>query len=171
MLKKLKEFLKRLDFSKSIKTEKLLNTFAKDEKIARSIFSPINISKKGDKLKPNAFKTPAGIDEVSVNRLSFSSPDFCKKISKTIENPEYDRNYFGIAMLYKKEIDNCDCSVVYSPQHGNNFHADIKIGYIPERGQPLPAEFQKKVKDLSNTARLFKDPNPESLKWEGDPIE
>lgn len=51
------------------------------EKIARSIFSPVNVTK-SEKLRTNAFKSPPNIDEVSVNRLDYANATICKKLSK-----------------------------------------------------------------------------------------
>ena len=147
------------------------NEFSDFEKIVRSIFSPINISKNGLRIQPNAFWTPAEIDEVSVNRLSYTTINFCKDHSKKIQNPIFKRNYFGFALLYPNQIYGCNAKIVYTPGKNNKFHSDIKIGYIPQKGQALPSEFQKKIKDLAKRAKLFKDPNPDSKHWEGKTVE
>lgn len=140
-----------------------------NERIVRSIYSPMNITKKGT-LNANAFKSPPDIDEISVNRLDYTTPDFCKNLSK--KNESTNRTYFGFAILTKNEIFKAGCDIVYSPitlplDKINPFHADIKIGYIPQRGQQLPSEFQKKANDLTKSARLYSDPNPNSLTWDG----
>ena len=103
--------------------------------------------------------------------MHYTNADFCKKNGKSIQNPSTDRNYFGLALLYKGEIDECNCDIHYTPQENNPYHSDIKIGYVPERGEPLPSEFQKKVKKLTEKSRLFEDPNPNSDVWEGDNLE
>lgn len=171
MLKRLKKYLTTLGFYRSEKHHSIPFEFEDSEKIVRSIFSPINISKDGTKLKANAFKSPTGIDEISVNRLFYTSLNFCKNISKEIQNPSGNRSYFGLALLYKEEIDQCNCDIYYTPNEDNAFHADIKIGYIPKRGEPLPSEFQFKVKELTAKSRLFKDTNPNSSNWDGGVVE
>lgn len=152
--------------------------FQETEKISRTIFSPINL-KANLKLKNNAFTTPAGMDEVSVNRLDFTTSHFIKKISKMIASPEADRSYYGIAILDVGDIYKCNSSIVYSPNFiqeksekvENPYHSDIKIGFVKEQGKPLPAEFNYKVDSMVKLARFYHDKNPESEHWEsGDLI-
>jgi len=151
-----------------------------NEKIARSVFSPINLNKKG-KLNANTYKSPAGIDEVSVNRLTYTTPNFCKKISKSIEQPQNRREYFGLAILDTSEIRKCKADILYSPiylptKSKNIYHSDIKVGHIKEKvkngmqGEPLPAEIQYKIKQLTDNARFYKDPNPNDDNWTGDEL-
>lgn len=149
------------------------NTIDDNEKIVRFVFSPINVNKKG-KLKPNAFKSPAGIDEVSVNRLDYTTADHCKQLAKKIENHLNKRAYFGLGVLLTSEIRAEKAEVVYSPivekERYNPFHADIKIGCIRKKGESLPAEYNFIVNNLTKKARLYSDPNPLSDNWEGDEL-
>ena len=149
-------------------------SFDADEKIIRAIYSPVNIHKTKGTLLSNAFRTPSDIDEVSVNRLDYTTPNFCKKMA--VENQNHDRNYFGFAILLKNQIDICSCTIMYSPiltpkEKANVFHADIKIGFIPKRGEQLPSEILKKINDLTNLARFYKDPNPSLTDWQGGVLE
>lgn len=180
MLKKLKKYLKSLKFCNS-EIEQLPKLIENDEKIARSIFSPANFNKNGS-INANTFKSKAGEDEVSVNRLSYASADICKKLSKKIEQPSNRRKYFGIAVLKANEIRNLDADVIYSPiltplEKINIYHSDIIVGYIKqkvksgEQGIPLPAEISYKIKQLTKNARLYKDPNPNSIEWTGSVLE
>ncbi len=158
--------------SKSLK--KIPITFDESEKIIRSIYSPINIHKTQGTLRPNAFRTPPDKDEVSVNRLDYTNPFFCKKISK--ENQIIgERNYFGFALLFKKQIDLANCKIEHTPinkpkEKSNPFHSDIKIGYIPKKGEELPSEISKKISDLTKMARFYKDPNPSAMEWTGQEL-
>ena len=173
---RLKKFPSKLSqwFKNDISNPKVPTNFNDEEKIVRSIYSPINIHKTKGTLLPNAFRTPAYIDEISVNRLNFTTASFCKKISK--ENQIIgERNYFGFAILLKKEIDESNCIIVYSPilkpkEKVNLFHSDIKIGYIPKKGEELPSEISKKIRDLTQLARFYKDPNPNSTEWGGQEL-
>lgn len=150
------------------------SSFDLDEKISRSIFSPINI-KKDNTLRNNSFTTPSGIDEVSVNRLSHTTSHFIKNISKKISNPEEGRNYTGLAIIDVKEIQEADSQIHYTPTTiqlpteiiDNPFHSDIKIGYVKEFGNPLPAEFSYKVDLMVQKARFYFDDKPEIEQWEG----
>lgn len=161
-------------FKKKSSSTKIPTHFNKDEKIIRSIFSPINIHKSKGTLLPNSFRTPPGKDEVSVNRLDYTSADFCKEIAKKNETIG-ERDYFGFAVLLKTNIDEANCSIVYSPiekskKDINPFHSDIKIGYVPQRGEPLPSEYSKKINDLTAKARFYVDPNPNLIGWFGEDI-
>lgn len=148
--------------------------FDLEEKISRSVFSPINL-RKDKKLRNNSFTTPSGIDEVSVNRLNYTTCHFIKKISKKIANPSEDRNYCGVAIIDVKEIHESESEIQYSPTKinlpteiiDNPFHSDIKIGYVKEFGKPLPVEFSYKVDLMVQKARFYFDETPDSENWEG----
>ena len=75
----------------------------------------------------------------------------------------------------KGEIDVSNCTIVYSPilkpkEKVNLFHSDIKVGFTPKKGEELPSEISKKIKDLTNFARFYKDPNPNSIEWGGQEL-
>jgi hypothetical protein len=176
MLKKLKNWLTSLKlFNKETKVT-LPFVFDNSEKIARSIFSPVNVTKT-DELRANAFGSPPEIDEVSVNRLDYTTPSFCKKLSKKIEQPSHKRTYYGIAILKVNEIEDCDANIVYSPvnlpkdNNVNPFHSDIKVGFRKKRGKELPAEFAFKVKKMAEISRFYKDPDPNTGEWTGAVLE
>ncbi len=168
MLKTLKNYLNSLPFFNKKETLLIPHEFSDNEKIIRAIFSPINLNKDQTKLKANAFKPPSGLDEISVSRLSYTTPDFCKNHGRNNQNIDADREFFGLSVLSVEEINECKCNIVYSPNEENKSHSDIKIGYKPIKGVQLPAEYQKKVNDLTKTARLYKDNNPNSKNWEGE---
>ena len=166
----LKDLVNIFKFFKKTKVKLLPIEFADTEKIARSVFSPVNVTK-SDKLRTNTFKSPANKDEVSVNRLYYTNASHLKKLSKEIENPP-QRNYFGFAILSKFEISKCNTEVVYSPvlepkDKINPFHSDIKVGYIKEKGKEFPAEINYKIDKLITACRFYKDPNPSIDNWTG----
>ncbi len=174
MLKRLKRFLNIFKCCR-IKPGLLPNQIEDSEKIARSIYSPINVSKDEKSIKANTFKPPAGSEDLSVNRLDYTTLDFCKKGAKKGENPQSKRNYFGIGLLTAKDIRDSDCYIIYSPilkpkKERNLFHSDIKLGFKTIKGQQLPAEIQYKVDQLVIKTRLYKDHNPYSEKWNGPEI-
>lgn len=163
-------------FKKKKKLKLLSPTIEEQEKIARSFFTPMNIHKSKKTLLNNTFRTPPNKDEVSVNRLDYTNLNFCKKVSKKIEQPQNKRSYFGIAIIKAKEIFNLDCDILYTPitepeSEINLFHSDIKIGYSPKKGVPLPSKYQFKINALTKAARLYVDPNPELENWCGDNLE
>lgn len=166
MMMKLRQFLNLLNIFKRRKS--LSHHFAPEENIARTIFTPIHV--KNHKIKTNAFRPQAEEEGISVNRLTYTTPDFVKKLGKEMENPESKKEYFGLGVLKHNEIIECEAAVEYTPQENNIYHSDIKIGYIPQRGDPLPAEYQRKVRKLAEKAKLYEDPDPSSTKWEGETI-
>ncbi len=171
MIKKLLNYLSSFKFCKKHTINQIPLEIANEEKIVRSIFSPINLSKDGQKINTNSFRPPAGLDEISVNRLDYTSTNFCKQISKKNERPESDRSYFGFGLLYANEIRDADVDIVYSPLEDNKFHSDIKIGFTVVKGEPLPAEINFKIKKLASSAKLFADPSPDSRTWDGSVVE
>lgn len=175
MVKRLKNFLNLSALFKKKKKAIYLPEKVDDvEKISRSIFSPINVNK-SNQLKTNAFRSRKDEDEVSVNRLDYTTPNFCKAFSKKIEQPDNNRNYFGLAILSTEEIRNIDADVISSPVKEpkeliNPFHADLTVGYIVKKGEEIPAEISYKVKKITQTARFYKDPNPTDLNWTGNDL-
>lgn len=168
ILKKLIEFLISFGlFKKKIATgEKLPAVIRDNEAILRIIFSPLNVSKDGKTVKPNAYRPPPGKDEISVVRANYCSLKFCKKYGKKIQSAENKKNYFGFGILYAIEIRELDADVLYTPIRPDNiYHSDIKIGFIPKKGEELPAEYQYKVRQMAKKARLIEDPNPNIDEW------
>ncbi len=164
--KKLKSYLSKLVNCKKKSIDNIPDLIDNTERIIRVIFSRMNL-KGNSKLKPNAFKSPPDIDEVSTIRIDHSSADFCKQHGKSIQNPQADRSYFGLAALNAIEIRNIGAEVISSKKHFPS-HSDIKIGYIIRRGEPLPSEYNLMIKQLAKEARLYEDSNMESDKWEGN---
>src|SRR5690554_6621147 len=174
MLQKLKNFLslfKPSNSKKNISNSLLPNEISSNEKIIRAVYSPINLHKNGKKVNNNFYKPKAGEDEISVNRLDYTTPIFLKKLAKIFDNPKERRNYFGFSLLKASEIEESDLRTVYSPLKEpieNPFHADIKIDYVVEKGVQLPAEISHKIKKITEKSRFYNDPNPDSKEWNGD---
>ena len=93
------EELLELDSITESNSNNIPNDIDDKEKIARFIFTPINVNPNSGKLKSNAYKPPAGYDEISVNRLDFTNADFLKKIAVKMQNPNSSRNYFGFGII------------------------------------------------------------------------
>jgi hypothetical protein len=153
--------------------------FENSEKIARAVYSPMNLHRK-DKTKLNTsfYKPPSESDEVSVNRLDYTNSKFLKKLAKHFQNTDKDRSYFGFSIVEVNDIINSDLGIVYSPikkplkfnELENISHSDIKIGHVVERGKELPAEVSKRIKDLTKVSRLYDDPNIDSEDWLGNEL-
>jgi hypothetical protein len=160
------------NFSETISTQtlNLPSEISNAEKIARFVFSPINVNPNTGKLKSNCYKPPAGYDEVSVNRLDFTNANFLKSIALKMQNT--NRNYFGFGVITALDIRNSDSDIIYTPKKEstdyNTYHSDIKIGYTVIPGEELPAEISNKIQKLVKSTRLYRDNNPELTNWTGD---
>lgn len=139
------------------------------EKIVRILFYSAMVTKDRQSLRPNAYRPQAEKGGVSVMRQSYCTPTFCKRHGKKIQSPRNNRAYFGFGLLTADIIRSFDADIVYTPDIENNnpYHADIEIGYIPTKGEQLPAEYQLKVDRMVEAAKLYIDPRPDSNKWEG----
>jgi hypothetical protein len=143
-------------------------TIDESEEIVRVLLSPIHINK-SDEIKPYAFQPPANSEDISVNRLSYTTLYICKKQGLIMQN---DRNSFwGLGIMKAQNIKQVGFDIEYSPiqnhpQYADNLaHADIKIGYIKQEGEPLPIDITLKIKELIRLTQLEKDPNPTLEIW------
>jgi hypothetical protein len=172
MLKKLIQFLISLKPFNKINTYRVdLPKYIDDpERIVRVLFYPKMVTKDRKSIRSNAYRTPPEKDEVSVLRQDYCSATFCKEYGKKIQDPKNKKAYFGFGLLTAVKIRNVDADVVYSPKADNDYHADIKIGYIPKKGEQLPAEYKFKVDEMAKMAKLYIDPNPSSNEWEGEDL-
>jgi len=178
MLQKLKNFLSLFKLSNPKKKSSNKKIFLPDEisgneKIIRAVYSPINLHKNGKKVNNSFYKPRAGEDEISVNRLDYTTPVFLKNLAKYFENTKERRSYFGFSLLKSSEIEDSGLRTVYSPLTepiDNPYHADIKIDYIVEKGVQLPSEISHKIKNITIKSRFYSDPNPESEEWNGDKL-
>jgi hypothetical protein len=138
------------------------------EEVVRVLLSPIHINK-SDEIKPYAFQPPANSEDISVNRRTYTTLDICKKQGLIMQN---ERNSFwGIGIVSVKNIKQVGFDIDYSPiqnhpQYADNLaHADIKIGYIKQEGEPLPIDITLKIKELIKLTQLQKDTNPALEIW------
>ena len=147
----------------------ILDILGEDEKLVRTIFSPFHIDKRNPtKLTPSAFRPPSGIDEVSVNRLSYITANACKRHGKSM-NSDF-KTFFGLSTIRYTDVLASRAFARASKLEENPAHADIYFGVILQKGEPAPAEMNSVLKELATKARYFPDPNKESLEWLGDDI-
>jgi len=143
-------------------------TINESEEIVRVLLSPIHINK-SDEIKPYAFQPPANSQDISVNRRDYTTLDICKKQGLIMQN---ERNLFwGLGIMKAQNIKQVGFDIEYSPiqnhpQYADNLaHADIKIGYVKQEGEPLPIDITLKIKELIKLIQLEKDPNPTIEIW------
>ena len=151
-----------------MQVSEISQTINESEEIVRVLLSPIHINK-SDEIKPYAFQPPTNSQDISVNRRTYTTLDICKKQGLIMQN---ERNLFwGLGIVTVQNIKQVGFDIEYSPiqnhpQYADNLaHADIKIGYIKQEGEPLPIDITLKIKELIRLTQLEKDPNPELEIW------
>ena len=151
-----------------MQVSEISQTINESEEIVRVLLSPIHINK-SDEIKPYAFQPPANSQDISVNRRDYTTLDICKKQGLIMQN---ERNLFwGLGIVTVQNIKQVGFDIEYSPiqnhpQYADNLaHADIKIGYIKQEGEPLPIDITLKIKELIRLTQLEKDPNPALEIW------
>lgn len=118
---------------------------ADTEVIARGICSPYHVGKNG-KLKPEAYRPPYDTDEVSTMRADWIGSDACKQHAKDLEDPSHQKIYRGLAILSARQIRKSGAGIVDTREVFQG-HADIKHGIVAPKGDPLPAEQLKQLRD------------------------
>lgn len=152
--------------------KKLPAEFEKEEPILRTIYHPFNFKKDNVTIRQNLYQPPPNSEEVSVNRLKYTTEHFCKKLGKHYANGT-NRNFYGFSYLKAHIIQEQDFSLVYSPilkkkrndDLLNKFHSDILIGHTVIPNEEIPAEIRYKIKLLTEQSTIYKDSNPDSDYW------
>lgn len=147
---------------------KIPNFINDREKIANIVFSPLNFRANGE-LKGNAYKGKRGYDDLSVNRLDYTTLNFCKRQGLKLQEKSTikEKNFFGIAILFAVEIRKL-ATVIPSPIrgfNGNRAHAEIKTGFILQQGEVAPAKYNFIADELARKSRIFKDEDVKSKRW------
>lgn len=138
-----------------------------EEKIVKVIFNPLNLNKKGD-LKPNTFRCPN--DDLSVNRLNYTTLDLCKCQGIDLEKQATkemasQKKFFGIALIFAKQIRSFSIRILYKPVFGNKAHAEIVTGVRGELGEAMSADYIYLTEMLANTSKVYKDSDTKKRKW------
>lgn len=133
------------------------------EIIIRAIKTPHHINTKKKRLRPAAFRPQYERDDVSVMRLNYMGADACKMKAKEISGDEY----IGLAALTAEEIRRTGADVIDSREEFCG-HAHISQGEpMPRKGETVPPRLQAQYKALSDIARSYFDPDPDTLVWIG----
>ena len=126
------------------------------------------------RLKPNIFKSPFGIDEVSIIRRTYVDDQFCKDKAKELEllarcNGEERKDFRGFAVISAAAIRKAGSEVLDSRSEYVG-HAHISHGFIVERHEPPRAEVNERLDTLKRAATFIPDPHPQSWHWDGPPL-
>lgn len=135
-----------------------------DEKIVRLIRTPAHI--KNDKLKPAAFRSQAGTDDVSVIRHSHMGTNFCKSKAKQIMG----ESYIGLAVVTAGKIRSTNSKVIDTRDEFCG-HASILHGVILPANDPPSAEdnefITERCRKIVSCVTYYQDPEPANDKWTG----
>lgn len=135
-----------------------------DENIVRLIKTPQHI--KNDKLKPSAFRSQAGIDDVSVIRHSHMGTNFCKSKAKEIMG----ENYIGLAVVTAAKIRSVGSKVIDSREEFCG-HASILHGVIFTVDEPPSAAISEfiteRCRQIINHTTYHADPELANDVWTG----
>lgn len=153
------------------------DSFTDEERILRGLYSP-KFFTKANALKSNAFQLRPELDKgVSVLRLDFSDTDTCKRICKSIEKPEVDKTYVGLALLVVRavlaaSIPPNNTRLVSIPEEGIPHHAEIYyylngVHFVCPKGQQHPKEIIFMMDKLRGAAIVYHDNNPNGEGWGG----
>jgi hypothetical protein len=146
------------------------------EVIVRVIFQPYHVNKKG-RLKPKAFQSPAGKDEISVIRHTYVGTTFCKCKAKEIEvkgntgkEKSQLKTYLGLAVLNALHIRSVGSDVNDSRDLFLG-HADIHHGIVLEPNEPPESSqamlLNERLRLLADKAAFYPDPAPDANQWLG----
>jgi hypothetical protein len=111
-----------------LEKQRITVDFKGTDRIARIIFSPFIfknnrqnlIQYRKETLNKNTFEIPPDRDELSVNRLDYTTSNHLKKLGKFIDiQSDENRNYCGIAIINVSEIWSSDATIEYSPLYIN----------------------------------------------------
>jgi hypothetical protein len=139
------------------------------EKIVRIVtVSHLNDSK--TKLKPRAFRSRPGCDEVSVIRNTYKDATFCKTKAQELA-AKSGIEYVGLAVLVVQGV-RAAGSEVHDSREEFCGHAHISHGIMPGTpNEPLPPvdnlTLDKRVEVLCSIARYLRDPEPQAGEWTG----
>jgi hypothetical protein len=139
------------------------------EKIVRIVtVSHVNDSK--TKLKPRAFRSRPGYDEVSVIRHTYKDANFCKAKAQGLTATS-GIEYVGLAVLVVQRV-RAAGSEVHDSREEFCGHAHISHGIMPGTpNEPLSPEdnltLDKRVEVLCSIAQYHKDPEPQAGQWTG----
>ena len=86
---------------------------ADSEKVVRAIMSPYHFNNNGH-LRPAAFRSEPGTDNVSVIRQTYMGSDFCKAKAKEIAAASPGKTYMGLAVLIASQIRDVGAKVIDS---------------------------------------------------------
>lgn len=138
----------------------------KKEEVVRILLSPMHYNNKNNSVLPYTFKPPHGLEDISVNRKEYTTPFKCEQQGRNMQNSS--NIFWGVAIVSVDTIREIGFDVIASPikedlstgVEENLAHADIKIGFKPITGEPLPTDITRKIKTLISKLKIIEAPLP-----------
>ncbi len=122
-------------------------------------------------LRPAAFRSKGGTDDVSVMRHTHLGSDFCKRKAKEIANDK--SAYAGLAWLSAGHIRLAKSKIIDSRSEFCG-HAHIEHGMMVPPGEPPESDafiaITERCQELVKLTRYLPDAQPNSDTWTGSPI-
>ncbi|WP_163618216.1 hypothetical protein [Microbacterium sp. B35-30] len=144
---------------------------SRDRTVVRFVKTPHHLNGRGTRLRPAAFRPPAGSDEISVVQQDFDGDDYCKKMA-VAKVPV--SQYHGLASGLVGAIMDSGARAVLDTPHIFPGHADIITPYPSPKDEPPPAEETKALQEFCEALvehfHYFADPNKAAEGWEGPPL-
>ena len=141
-----------------------------EEKIVRAVMCPSHLKKDKKTLKPAAFRSKAGTDEVSVIRQTHMGSDFCKEKAKEIASASRVIEYAGLAVLQAGQIRSAG-STIQDSRDEYCGHAHISHGFILQADEPPESvdnlAITERCRALIASATYYADPHPGAEGWTG----
>jgi len=135
-----------------------------DENIVRLIRTPAHI--KNDKLRPGAFRSQAGSDDVSVIRQTHMGTNFCKSKAKEIMG----HFYIGLAVVLAGNIRTTGSNVIDSRDEFCG-HASILHGVTLPKDEPPDAALNEfiteRCREIIKHTTYLPDPDIADDEWTG----
>lgn len=140
-----------------------------EEYVVRGIKAKHHYDVARRRLKPAAFRPPAGKTAISVIRKRMGD-DYCKDRAVAICGD----SYIGLGVLKAGKIRAIGATVADSREEFLG-HADVDHGFpAPQRDEPQHSEYNMRMvercRELCKACRFFKDLFPNANGWRGDPL-
>lgn len=146
-----------------------LPDFSKEERIVRVIYSEYNINPKNNSLKSNFFRFDENEKtkkfELSCIRFEFENLEFCRIFGVNNQNPQYKRNYYGLACTNAEAIIHnlngydLKFTPILDSLPKNYFHCDIydNIKVSSQIGVANNAEINARTDELKKKWKVYHD--------------
>jgi hypothetical protein len=130
----------------------------KNELMARFLYSPYHFNAKKQQVKPEAFRPPYEIDEVSVTRFMIAGEEFCTNLAIKAQRLDIDppKKYEGLGLISHEKILKSGAHLRSTPILDKNpFHADIYFNTVLVKNEILPGWIREIWKYLADASQFM----------------